>query len=288
MATNSYRVVAQNTAGYTGAGGAFMTLTASSESETLTLAPAAARASVSPSSLAFGNVTIGTDPSPVQDVILTNVGTADLTVNSVSLPLGVFAQNGGCTVGTTLVTDASCTIRVTFTPNAAQYYTENLSIGTSDVALTVPLSGTGVAQASVPVATLSTASLDFVSVNVGATSAPQEVTLTSTGTAPLTVSSITASTGVFAQTNDCLTTSPLAPTATCTISVTFTPSLQQTSATQSYAGSLSIGTNDPVNGTQSVSLTGIGDWLPPAAPTNLTGSATRLAQGPRIATPSIR
>jgi hypothetical protein len=211
---------------------------------------------------------------------LTNIGTENMTVNSVSLPSGVFAQTNGCLAVSPLAPSASCTISVTFTPTAAEAYAADLSIGTSDAVsptLTVSLSGTGVAQVLEPVATLSTASVDLGSVNVGATSEPELVTLTNTGTAPLTVNSVTVSTGVFAQTNNCP--AALDMGVSCTISVTFTPSLLQPTVSQLYTGSLSIDTNDPANGIQSVSLTGTGVWLPPAAPTNLTGSAVRLAQG---------
>jgi hypothetical protein len=65
-----------------------------------------------------------------------------------------------------------------------------------------------------------TTPLHFKKQVVGTTSAPQNVTLTNTGTTPLTISSMKA-TGQFGMTSTCGTS--VAPGANCTISVTFSP-----------------------------------------------------------------
>src|SRR5207302_182936 len=79
-----------------------------------------------------------------------------------------------------------------------------------------------------PAVSLSPTSLTFSSQVVGSTSAAQTVTLTNSGNAALTISSIGLSgtnSGDFAQTNTCpSSSSTLAAGASCTISVTFTPS----------------------------------------------------------------
>jgi hypothetical protein len=83
----------------------------------------------------------------------------------------------------------------------------------------------------------------------GATSAAQSVTLTNTGTQPLTVGMITiADSGDYAQSSNCV--GPLAPTASCRIDVTFTPL-----ATGSRSGTLSVSTSV---GTVPVALSGTG------------------------------
>jgi hypothetical protein len=69
---------------------------------------------------------------------------------------------------------------------------------------------------------LAPASLNFPSQVVGTTSASQSVTLTNNAASVLTVTSVLA-TGDFAETNTCGTT--VGPGGTCTITVTFTPSL---------------------------------------------------------------
>ncbi len=71
-----------------------------------------------------------------------------------------------------------------------------------------------------PAVTLSPGNLTFNSQVVGSTSAPLTVSLTNTSSADLTISDIAAS-GDFTQTNNCG--SSVATGASCTISVSFTP-----------------------------------------------------------------
>jgi hypothetical protein len=77
---------------------------------------------------------------------------------------------------------------------------------------------------------------DFGSLGVGFTSSPQTLTVTNVGDADMTITSITTTTGDFAQTNTCG--SSLAPNATCTVSVTFTPT-----AEGALTGEISFTTN---------------------------------------------
>jgi glutaminyl-peptide cyclotransferase len=77
---------------------------------------------------------------------------------------------------------------------------------------------------SLPALSVSPTSLGFGNQAVNTTSAPRVVTLTNTGGAPLSIVSITisgANAGDFAQLNSCA--SPVAPGASCAISVTFRP-----------------------------------------------------------------
>jgi hypothetical protein len=92
-------------------------------------------------------------------------------------------------------------------------------------------------------------SLSFPSTPVGQSSPAQPVTLTNTGTLPLTIASISAS-GDFSETNNCGTT--VAGGQSCTINVTFTP-------TQGGARSGDITVDDNASsGQQMVPLTGTG------------------------------
>ncbi len=100
-----------------------------------------------------------------------------------------------------------------------------------------------------PAVSLSSSSLTFPSEALGTTSTGQTVTLTNTGSASLTISSI-AATGNFATTNTCG--SSLAPNANCVISVTFTPTSAGT-----LAGSVFI-TDSASNSPQTITLTGTG------------------------------
>ena len=107
-----------------------------------------------------------------------------------------------------------------------------------------------------PAVSLSPTSLSFGSQNVGTTSAAQTVTLTNTGTAPLTISGIAmngANASDFAQTNTCPTSpNTLAANASCAISVTFSPS-----ATGARAASISVDDN-ATGSPQNISLSGTG------------------------------
>ncbi len=144
---NYYRVVAQNTAGY---GGEFMSLTAQSPTAPVQVA-ATPIASVTPTSLAFGNLLVGTT-SAARTVTLSNVGRAPLDIASIVAAPGVFAVSS-TTCGTSLAAatgagaPTSCTIDVTFTPAVAGAVAGALTITTNDPVnpvLTVALSGTGV------------------------------------------------------------------------------------------------------------------------------------------------
>ena len=96
---------------------------------------------------------------------------------------------------------------------------------------------------------LSATSLTFSSQSIGTTSAPQTVTMSNTGTSPLTIAGIVAS-GDFAQSNTCGIS--LAAGANCAINVTFTPT-----AAGSRTGNLTISDN-AVSSPQIVSLGGSG------------------------------
>jgi YVTN family beta-propeller protein len=100
-----------------------------------------------------------------------------------------------------------------------------------------------------PIASLSPTSLSFGNQNVGSTSAPQMVTLSNTGNAPLTVSNI-ATSGDFAQSNNCG--SSLTAGSNCIINVTFTPT-----ATGSRTGILTVADSAP-GSPHTASLSGTG------------------------------
>jgi hypothetical protein len=104
--------------------------------------------------------------------------------------------------------------------------------------------------------TLSPTSVSFGNQNVNTTSAAHSVTLTNSGTAALSISSLTVggtNAAEFAETNTCpISPSTLAANGTCTLSVTFTP-------TSAGAASASVSISDNAGGSpQSLPLTGTG------------------------------
>src|SRR5207248_345777 len=182
-------------------------------------------ASFAPASIPFGNQPVNTT-SPAQAVTLSNTGNAPLTISSIAITgtnSGDFAQANNC--GSSLAANSSCTINVTFTPTATGARSASLSV--SDTARGSPqpasLSGTGTA----PAVSLTPSSVPFGNQQVSTSSAAQAVTLSNTGSAPLTISRIGSArmkTADSVQTRICpITRYTHAASASCTINVTFTP-----------------------------------------------------------------
>ncbi len=211
---------------------------------------------INPTSLTFASQVVGTS-STSQPVTLTNSGTSALTGISIAAS-GDFSQTDNC--GTSLSANSSCTINVTFTPTAVGTRTGTLTVTDSAGTQTTSLSGTGVGSVS-----LSPSTINFGNQAFGVTSSPQAATLANGQTSSLTGISVSI-TGTnaadFAQTNNCGTS--LAGNSSCTINVTFTPSIYG-------AESATLSVTDSA-GTQTSSLTGTGkDVTPPT--TQITAPA---------------
>ena len=115
---------------------------------------------------------------------------------------------------------------------------------------------------SAPVASLSTTTLGFGSVNTGSTSAASTLTVTNTGAATLQLSAIALSSSEFARTGGtCTPTTALAVGTNCTVNVSFTPS-----ATGVRSATLSISHNAS-SAASTVSLAGTGTTPPTATAT---------------------
>jgi len=221
------------------------------------ITPPAPVASIAPGSVVFGNQTINTT-SAAQIVTLTNTGNAALSIAGITVTetnAGDFAQTNAC--GSSVAAGANCTIAVTFTSTATGARTGTLTVtdnnnGMAGSTQTVSLSGTGTSVPA-PVVSLSPTSLAFDNQAVDMTSTAQSLTLSNTGNAALSITSL-ALTGTnasdFAQTNNCA--ASVAAGTNCTISVTFTPS-----ASGSRTASVSI-TDNASGSPQTVSLSGTG------------------------------
>ncbi len=239
-----------------------------SEVDTATFTVSNPTVSLSTTSLVFPGQIVGT-PSPPQSVTLTNSGTAPLTISGIT-STGDYAQSNNC--GTGMAAGGECTIQVTFTPTATGSRSGSVSI--TDNAAGSPqriaLSGNGTA----PAVNLSTTILSFGDQVAGTPSAPQSVTLTNSGTTPLTISGIT-STGDYAQSNNCGTT--VVAGGKCTIQVTFTPT-----ATGSRSGSVSI-TDNAAGSPQHIALTGNGTTALSISTSSLLGGTVGTAYSASLA-----
>lgn len=214
---------------------------------------------LSSTSLSFGNQLVGTTSAP-QTVNLANTGTGPLDISSFSTSLASFLETNNCPK--TLAAGASCTINVSFTPAAAGTLVGSLNIKDDGPANphVVALSGTG----TQPVVTISPPGLNFPNQLVGTTRTAQTVTLSNSGTATLTITSIAPS-GDFTETNNC---GSVAVGKSCTITVTFAPT-----AAGSRIGTLTITDNSP-GSPQTVSLSGTGTDFTVAAAAGSSTTAT--------------
>jgi hypothetical protein len=170
----------------------------------------------SPSSLQYASQMIGTSSQP-QTVVVRNIGSAPLSISSITTS-GDFSQTDNCE--TSLSAAGSCTLSITFTPNAAG--SRNGTIVIADDAAGAPHSISLSGSANGPVVNLSPAGLSFPTTPVGTATAAQTLTLANTGNMVLTISSIQVS-GDYGQTNNCPASLPAA--SSCLINVTFTPTV---------------------------------------------------------------
>jgi hypothetical protein len=148
------------------------------------------------------------------------------------------------------------TLTATYTPDSSSSSTYDISTGTSSVTVTTPA------------VTLSPTSLTFATQTTGSTSMAQTITLTNSGTAALSITSISAS-GDFAETQTCG--SSVATGATCTISVTFSPT-----AAGSQTGLLTI-TDNATGSPQTVALSGTGTTSGTGTPVTVSTTSTGMA-----------
>ena len=228
--------------------------------------------SITPGTVNFGSQTVSV-ASPVQQMTIVNTSSVPLVITQIQITevdnsTTVFSETDNCggTGGATIPANgAYCTVYVTYTPDKLGNESTTMTItdnagGQAGTQQTVTFTGSGVTAATS--VTIQPTSLSFTSTGVGAVSAPQSVTITNTGTQPLTISKFSVGTSLdFTVTNPatgvpgntCLAlNNTLAVSQSCVVEVWFTPT-----ASNTRSASLSISDN-AVGSPQTVSLTGIG------------------------------
>ena len=220
----------------------------------------------SPSAL---NLTQGNDGTSTITVSAVDgfSGTVDLAVTALGQPAGVTASLKPTSVAGSGA--STLTVSTTYSTPGANFPiavtgTSGGLTKTAYVTLTVSLSATA------PLVSPSAPGLSFGSQPMSTTSAAQVETVTNTGTANLTISTVTiggTNASDFAKSADTCTGATITPNGACAVSVTFTPS-----AVGSRSASLNF-TDNASNSPQTVSLTGTGVATAPLAgvsPTSLT------------------
>jgi hypothetical protein len=206
---------------------------------------------VTPSSLNFGDVMLGTKKDI--NVTVKNVSSSSLTITKIyfnyghggsSTNYGYFTQCGG-----TLKPGKTCTITV-------ELKAQDVGPGSSQLGITYNAPGSPVVITLTgnvinPKASVSPNSLSFGTQKVN-TSASKTVTITSTGDTPLLISNVALSgSSDFTKSGSCAASLP--KNSKCTITITFKPS-----AKQSRTGTLKF-TDNARSSPQCVSLSGKGN-----------------------------
>ena len=206
---------------------------------------------VSPSSISFGNQTIGAT-SASQNLTVSNTGQIALSVSQVTTSPSQFAYTGP-TAPYQIASGASVTYQISFTPAAAQSYSGSLNVtsNTFSGSGAVPLSGTGVSATTG--FNVSPSSLSFGNQAVNTTSAAQPVTVTNSGTTAITITAVsTAAPFVVTGFTGSAT---INPGVNLPLAVTFTPTTLTTSSGTLTISASSGGLPLP---NQTVTLTGTG------------------------------
>jgi len=204
-----------------------------------------------PQSVTFAAQATGTTSAAVP-VKLTNFGTAPLNITSIT-PSGDFSETNDC--GSSLAGGGTnCTISVKFSPTTITALTGAITINDNAAGSphTIQLSGSGTAPA--PAVSFSPASLSFAGQTVGTTSAPMPVTVTNSGSADLTISTVAlggTDSGDFSESDTCAN-ATLHAGANCTVNVAFSPL-----GSGSRTGTLTV-TDNASGSPQNFSLTGTG------------------------------
>jgi Abnormal spindle-like microcephaly-assoc'd, ASPM-SPD-2-Hydin len=260
----------------TGAASGQITITSNSSSGSTAVVALSGTSTTAPSpqltinaaTLSFGNVTVNT--ATTQSLTLTSTGTSPLTVNSAAISGAAFTIVGG-SLPVTLNPTQSMTLQVQFDPTSTGTATEQLSISSdssSGNTAIVALSGTSTTAPS-PQLTISAATLSFGNVTVN-TATTQSLTLTSTGTSPVTVNSASITGAGYTVVGGTLP-AMLNPTQSMTLQVQLLPT-----TTGAKSGQITVSSNSSTGSTAAVALSGTGTI---AASPQLTVSAASLSFG---------
>ena len=207
--------------------------------------------SLTPTSQDFGTEPVGFTTA-AQIFTWTNNSSFTSSVTSASASGDFSVASSNCT---SVNGGASCQINVVFKPTVVGARAGTLTVGSSGNTLTASLTGTGI-----PDLKFSSSTLDFGSVDVGASST-KLLTVTNNASGSVPVPPLVTSDD-YAVTTTCGST--LAALSTCTINVIFTPT-----ATGPRSGTLTVNSADPAYAGVATVLSGNGvDFSITVSPTS--------------------
>jgi len=221
--------------------------------------------------LSFPSTPMNATSSPMS-VILRNSGIASVS----GITIGVSGPFTSSTCSTVLAAGASCAVSVSFSPVQQGSMTGLMTIASTVVGVspvTVALSGTASLPASLAV---STTSINFADTVLGATAPGQLVTISNPGSGPLNLLPLNVlgePTDFLLAANTCAST--LGAGASCTVSLTFSPTIAGGRVAQLNVASTTLGVI-----AASVQLNGTG--VPPSTlsvtPSSLSFGSLRTGQ----------
>ena len=216
------------------------------------------------------SIGIGDTTAP-QALSIKNTGDATMNISGITIA-GTGAARfaiSSKTCGATLAAGATCTVNVTFTPNAAGVF--NATVHVADDALDNPHDANLTGTATVPGVQTTPTSLTFPSQQDGTLGTTMQVTVKNTSaSASLKVGTLTiggTNKGSFilaANGGDACSGKIVAPGATCTVKITFRPQL---------IGPKSAALQIPSNAAATANVALLGTSLAPAAVKGVHGSS---------------
>jgi hypothetical protein len=231
---------------------------------------------LSPYSLHFSQEDVGSTSAP-QTVTLTNHRQSPFSISLIATGPN-FSQTNNC--GKTLAAAASCQINVTFSPSVGGAINGVLGIFTGATLNPEPTTLFGIALAP----KIQIGCCFFFNNQVIGTTNTQTETVTNIGQAPLLISSIAYSGPTdFVETNNCpLSPNTLAVGASCTLTVSFTPTL-----VGSESGAITVTSNGGTPQSINVSGSSVSAGNPVLSPTLLTFPATLIGQSSAAQTATL-
>lgn len=203
---------------------------------------------LSSTAINFSNDIVNSSAS--QALIITNTGTATLSVSQVNVSGAAFSISG-VSLPLNVSTGQTTTVSVVFRPTAAGTSAGSLSIVSNAPTSPSSVSLSGSAVAATFTLGVAPTSLSFGDVTTGTTSAAQSVSITNTGNSNVNISSTAVSGTGFSMTGGGSNVT-LTPSQTLSLSVAFDPG-----AAGSVNGSLSV-TSNATGSPATVALSGTG------------------------------
>ena len=203
---------------------------------------------VNPTALNFGKVGVGKQAA--QTIAVANTGTMPVSITQATLSNPQFSLTG-VTLPMSIGTGQTGNFTVGVTPSTAGTLTGTLTVQGSDGAAPAVVNLSATAVASAPQIFLSSKSVQFGTVGIGATS-NLNVTISNTGSADLMIS-VVSLTGAEFSVSGITTPKTLTAGQSAQATLSFQPNVAGAAA-----ATLAITSNDPVNPSMSVALSGTG------------------------------